>query len=84
MMVLHDINQACRFADHLVVMKDGAVVAEGPPGEVVDAALLRETFGLEAAVEVDPVAGTPLVIPVASSPVPGLSSRGSDPNGPLS
>jgi iron complex transport system ATP-binding protein len=70
-MVLHDLNQACRFADHLVVMKDGRVAASGRPGEIVDPALLRDVFGLEASVGTDPVAGTPLIIPVASSAVPG-------------
>ncbi|WP_344588589.1 ABC transporter ATP-binding protein [Actinomadura vinacea] len=63
-MVLHDLNQACRYADHVVVMKSGAIVAEGPPGEVVDADLVEEVFGLRCQITADPVAGTPLVIPM--------------------
>jgi iron complex transport system ATP-binding protein len=62
--VLHDLNQAARYADHLVAMKDGRVVAEGPPGEVVDAALVAEVFGLRSKVIECPVTGSPLVIPV--------------------
>ncbi|MFH9354275.1 ABC transporter ATP-binding protein [Kitasatospora sp. NPDC017646] len=63
--VLHDLNQAARYADHLVAMRDGRVVAEGAPGEVVTADLVREVFGLDSVVVPDPVTGTPLVVPGA-------------------
>lgn len=63
--VLHDLNQAARYADHLVAMKEGRIVAEGPPGEVVTAELVREVFGLESVVVPDPVTGSPLVVPGA-------------------
>ncbi|MFC8306434.1 ABC transporter ATP-binding protein [Streptomyces olivaceus] len=61
--VLHDINQACRFADHLVAMRDGKVVAEGSPGDIVDAALIKDVFDLPSVIVPDPVAGTPMVVP---------------------
>ncbi|MFD9866640.1 ABC transporter ATP-binding protein [Streptomyces niveus] len=63
--VLHDLNQAARYADHLVAMKEGRIVAEGAPGEVVTAELVREVFGLESVVVPDPVTGSPLVVPGA-------------------
>ena len=63
-MVLHDLNLAARYAGRLVAMRDGAVVADGPPEEVLTASLLRTVFDLEARVIEDPVAGTPLVIPI--------------------
>ena len=63
--VLHDLNQAARYADHLVAMKAGVIVAEGPPGEVVTADLVREVFGLDSVVVPDPVTGSPLVVPGA-------------------
>ncbi|WP_371619700.1 ABC transporter ATP-binding protein [Streptomyces sp. NBC_00454] len=63
--VLHDLNQAARYADHLVAMKSGRVVAEGPPSEVVTAALVREVFGLDSIVIPDPVTGSPLIVPSA-------------------
>ncbi|MEU9041951.1 MULTISPECIES: ABC transporter ATP-binding protein [unclassified Kitasatospora] len=63
--VLHDLNQAARYADHLVAMRDGRVVAQGAPGEVVTAELVREVFGLDSVVVPDPVTGTPLVVPGA-------------------
>ncbi|MDX3853828.1 ABC transporter ATP-binding protein [Streptomyces sp. AK02-01A] len=63
--VLHDLNQAARYADHLVAMKAGRIVAEGPPGSVVTAELVREVFGLESVVVPDPVTGSPLVVPGA-------------------
>ncbi|MEU8524529.1 MULTISPECIES: ABC transporter ATP-binding protein [Streptomyces] len=63
--VLHDLNQAARYADHLVAMKSGVVVAEGDPREVVTAELVREVFGLDSIVIPDPVTGSPLVVPSA-------------------
>ena len=63
-LVLHDLNQAARYADHLVAMKDGRVVAEGPPADVVTEDLVREVFGLDCRVVPDPVTGTPMVVPV--------------------
>ncbi|GAA2849947.1 ABC transporter ATP-binding protein [Streptosporangium fragile] len=61
--VLHDINQACRYADHLVTMKDGRIVAEGAPADIVDAELIRQVFDLPSIVVPDPVTGTPMVVP---------------------
>ncbi|MFE9296786.1 ABC transporter ATP-binding protein [Streptomyces niveus] len=63
--VLHDLNQAARYADHLVAMKSGRIVAEGHPREIVTAELVREVFGLESVVVPDPVTGSPLVVPGA-------------------
>ncbi|MFD5552510.1 ABC transporter ATP-binding protein [Streptomyces sp. NPDC127068] len=62
--VLHDLNQAARYATHMVAMKDGAVVAEGPPAEVVTTDLVEDVFGLRCLVVADPVAGTPQVVPI--------------------
>ncbi|QCX77389.1 putative siderophore transport system ATP-binding protein YusV [Streptomyces sp. YIM 121038] len=61
--VLHDLNQAARYADHLVAMKEGRVVAEGAPRDVVTAELVRDVFGLACVVVPDPVTGSPLVVP---------------------
>ncbi|MFF2846411.1 ABC transporter ATP-binding protein [Streptomyces sp. NPDC058001] len=61
--VLHDLNQAARFATHLVVMDEGRVVAEGPPADVVTAELVAEVFGLASDIVPDPRTGTPMVIP---------------------
>jgi len=64
-MVLHDLNHACRYADHVIAMSGGAIVASGPPAEVITAEVVREVFGLECIVVDDPVAGTPMVVPAA-------------------
>jgi iron complex transport system ATP-binding protein len=62
--VLHDLNLAARYAERLVAMKDGALVASGAPDEVLTERLLADVFDLEARVLPDPVAGTPMVVPV--------------------
>ncbi|MFD0263752.1 ABC transporter ATP-binding protein [Kitasatospora indigofera] len=63
--VLHDLNQATRYATHLIAMRDGAVVAEGAPSEIVTAELVERVFDLPCQVIEDPQTGTPLVVPMA-------------------
>jgi ABC-type cobalamin/Fe3+-siderophores transport system ATPase subunit len=64
-MVLHELNEACRYASHVVAMSEGRIAAQGPPREVITADVVRDVFGLEATVVDDPVTGTPLVVPVS-------------------
>ncbi len=64
--VLHDLNQACRYAHDLVAMKDGNVVAQGPPSEVVTESLVEDVFGLKTLIIEDPISGTPLVVPLGA------------------
>lgn len=68
--VLHDLNQACRYASHLVAMKDGAVHAQGRPGEIVDSALIEAVFEVPCVVIPDPVAGTPMIVPAFGGRAP--------------
>ncbi|WP_460370283.1 ABC transporter ATP-binding protein, partial [Actinocorallia lasiicapitis] len=63
-MVLHDLNQACRYADHVVAMKQGRIVAAGAPADVITEATVEEVFDLRCQVAPDPVSGTPLIIPI--------------------
>lgn len=63
-MVLHDLNLAGRYPDHLVALREGHVVAAGSPSDIVTPELVREVFGLEAQVIDDPVSHTPLVVPL--------------------
>ena len=60
--VLHDINQACRYADHLAVMQAGRLVASGTPDEVLDAELVSRVFDVQVQIMREPVAGTPMCI----------------------
>ncbi|GGZ65020.1 ABC transporter ATP-binding protein [Streptomyces subrutilus] len=73
--VLHDLNQACRYASHLVVMKPGGVIAaEGHPSSVMTAELVEDVFGLPCRIIEDPETGTPLMVPTARTrhhPAPG-------------
>jgi len=63
--VLHDLNQAARYATHLVVMKDGTIVASGRPADIVTADLVEEVFGLPCQIIDDPQTHTPMVVPLA-------------------
>ena len=62
--VLHDLNQACRYATHLIALRDGKIVAQGAPREIVTAELIERIYGLRCTIIDDPVAGTPLVVPL--------------------
>lgn len=62
--VLHDLNQACRYATHLIALRDGKIVAEGAPKEIVTPELIERIYGMRCMIIDDPVAGTPLVVPL--------------------
>lgn len=63
--VLHDLNHAARYATHLIALRDGEIIAEGAPGDIVTADLVERVFGLRCQVIEDPETGTPLVVPAA-------------------
>ena len=63
-MVLHDLNMAARYAQRLIAMRAGRIIAQGAPDEVLTETLLREVFELDAHVLTDPIAGTPLIVPI--------------------
>ncbi|MCG8479399.1 MAG: ABC transporter ATP-binding protein [Spirochaetales bacterium] len=72
-MVLHDLNQAARYADTIVALRDGEIVTTGTPAEVVTPEVVFDVFGLPTQIITDPVTGTPLCIPVGSrrhNPIP--------------
>jgi iron-siderophore transport system ATP-binding protein len=77
-MVLHELNLAARYADHLVAMAGGRIVAEGPPTEVITEDCVRQVFGLRSQVVTDPVSGTPLVVPIGRHLGPGAGSRATE------
>lgn len=62
--VLHDLNLAARYADHLIAVAGGQVRLAGPPAQVVTREMVRTVFGLDCAVVDDPVVGTPMVVPI--------------------
>lgn len=61
-MVLHDINLACQYCDDLLVLKDGKIQAAGPPGQLINAAFIRQIYGCEVQVEMQYPGGRPLVL----------------------
>lgn len=68
-MVLHDLNLAARYAHHIVAMKNGRVVAEGTPLQILTPAILREVFRIEAKMFADSQTGTLICVPL--NPVAG-------------
>ncbi|WP_432973722.1 ABC transporter ATP-binding protein [Dactylosporangium sp. CA-233914] len=61
--VLHDLNQACRYASTLIVMREGRIIAQGAPSAIVTAELVEEAFGVACRVVPDPESGTPMIVP---------------------
>lgn len=62
--VLHDLNLACRYADHMIAMKGGRILAEGRPRDIVTEELVGEAFGMRCTVLDDPASATPMVVPL--------------------
>lgn len=78
-MVLHDLNEAARYSHHLIAMRDGCVVAEGPPHEVVTTATVRAVFGIDSHILTDPVVGGPLVVPLGATRRPPAAGSACQP-----
>ncbi|MCQ4087848.1 ABC transporter ATP-binding protein [Saccharibacillus sp. JS10] len=75
-MVLHDINLSARYADHIFALKDGHLIAEGTPTEVITSERVNEIFGLDSSVIPDPISGSPMIVPKGryhSEPLVSLS-----------
>jgi len=62
-LVLHDLNEAARYANRIVAMRDGRIVADGPPIDVLTERTVQEVFGLRCQILGNPETGTPLVVP---------------------
>lgn len=72
--VLHDLNHAARYASHIIAMREGRIVAQGPPREVITSERVQQVFGLANVVIDDPVTGGPLVVPLRGSAPAGVRS----------
>ncbi len=66
-LVLHELNMAARYADHLIAMKNGRIITQGRPGDVVTSSIVEEVFDLRCEVISDPHSGTPMVIPISKN-----------------
>lgn len=63
--VLHDLNHAARYADNIIAMKKGQIIAQGHPCDIITAELVEEVFGLKSMIIEDPVVHAPLIVPVS-------------------
>lgn len=75
-MVLHELNHACRYAHNLIAMREGQICVQGDPHQVLTAAMVAEVFRINAHIVPDPVTGTPMCIPVGRTKGPRLSLNG--------
>ncbi|MFW5417685.1 ABC transporter ATP-binding protein [Nocardiopsis sp. CNT-189] len=69
-LVLHDLNLAARYADHLIALASGGLHAAGPPERVLTPETVRAVFGLRSEVITDPVSGRPLMLPLGRHHAP--------------
>ena len=72
-MVLHDINLSARYADYLFAVKDGQLIAEGTPKDIITSELIHDVFNLHCHVIDDPVSNTPLILPIGKFHRDGLT-----------
>lgn len=75
-MVLHDLNQAARYADHLVVIQQGEIYDQGTPEHVMTETMVSQVFGVNSRIVPDPVLGTPMCIPLSRRVNSNRSSKG--------
>ncbi|MET0819826.1 MAG: ABC transporter ATP-binding protein [Aeromicrobium sp.] len=73
--VLHDLNHAARYADHIIAMREGRILASGTPAEVVTSARVEEIYDLPNVVIEDPVTGGPLVVPRGGAVATAAAAR---------
>ncbi|MGW4972200.1 ABC transporter ATP-binding protein, partial [Streptomyces albidoflavus] len=74
-MVLHDLNLAARYADHLIALADGRLHAQGTPSEVLTEETVRAVFGLDSRIIEDPVSGRPLMLPIGRHHAAGAAGE---------
>ncbi len=74
-MVLHDLNLAARYADHLIAVGDGGIRAEGPPAGVLTEDLVKTVFGLSCRIVSDPVSQTPCMVPIGRHKIRAITRR---------
>ncbi len=70
-MVSHDINLAAQYGDTLLLLKDGSVISQGTPEEVLTYKLLEETYGCSVLVDESPLGKVPRITPVPSKFIKG-------------
>ena len=63
-MVLHDINLSCRYADYLFAIKNGKLIAEGKPENILNDKLIKDIYNMEAKIITDPVSKSPMIVPI--------------------
>lgn len=65
-MVLHDLNHACWYADYLIAMKAGQIFAAGDPQSVITVETVQAMFNLQCQIHPDPISGTPMCVPISA------------------
>ena len=63
-MVLHELNQASRYSDRLVIMKQGAIISEGAPNQIIDQQTIESVYQIECEIDLDPISNKPRIHPI--------------------
>lgn len=76
--VLHDLNLACRYADHIVAMKSGKIIAEGQPVDVMTEKVVHDVFSMSSRIVLDPISNTPMIVPIGRHHVESVRANTAD------
>ena len=63
-MVLHELNQASRYSDRLVIMKEGEIISDGTPGEIINESVIKQVYRIECEIDQDPLSSKPRIHPI--------------------
>ena len=63
-MVLHELNQASKYSDRLIIMKKGSIVCDGCPNEIVNKEVIKDVYSIECDIDKDPITNKPRIHPI--------------------
>ena len=63
-MVLHELNQASKYSDRLIIMKSGSIVCDGEPNKIINKDIIKKVYNIECDIDKDPITNKPRIHPI--------------------